>query len=151
MSEGKNPPASPCVSVGPLWQRGRRRCSRAGDLYDVGRASAGEKLSLLGVSLVFPSPNTIKKRNAVCTMSHGKSGWRKVLRRVWNSNAATLLAVWRGTSSEGEVLPGMWDAPHGASFRFHASSSTLPTSNSSLPTSSSLHSTTSCRTHPCRA
>jgi hypothetical protein len=32
MSENKNPPASRSASVGPLWQRGQRRRSRAGDL-----------------------------------------------------------------------------------------------------------------------
>jgi hypothetical protein len=33
MSEGKNPLASRFASVGPLWQRGQRRRSRAGDLF----------------------------------------------------------------------------------------------------------------------
>jgi hypothetical protein len=33
VSEGKNPPASRFASVGPLWQRGQRRHSRAGDLF----------------------------------------------------------------------------------------------------------------------
>jgi hypothetical protein len=31
VSKGQNPPVSRCASVGPLWQRGPRRRSRAGD------------------------------------------------------------------------------------------------------------------------
>ncbi len=71
MSEDKNPPASRCVSGGPLCQRGRRRRSRGGDL----NSAASNKLRVMRIGSQRPVYTVVLDAQAQSTKTapHNKT------------------------------------------------------------------------------